>query len=85
MYNRFKWYVLDIIKDYGSIFIEEDKEMVGYSGQHLRRLIKDVKLDLVENEDYRIANNGTYLYTDIAVEKFLDYKGNSVRGKKKDE
>ncbi len=62
---------------------KEVEEMVGYSNQHLRRLIKDGKLDLVENEDYRIANNGTYLYTDIAVDKFLEYKGNSARGKKK--
>lgn len=64
---------------------KEVEEIVGYSNQHLRRLIKDGKLDLVEKEDYRIANNGTYLYTDIAVKKFLEYKENSIRGKKKEQ
>lgn len=51
--------------------------------QYISRLIKENKADHIENEDYRIANNGTYLYTDIAVEKFLEYKENSARGKKK--
>lgn len=36
-------------------FTEEVEEMVGYTGQHIRRLIKENKVDLIENEDYRIG------------------------------
>lgn len=66
-------------------FTEEVEERVGYTGQHIRRLIKEGKANLIENEDYRISNKGQYLFTDTAIEKLLDYKGNAVRGKKKEE
>ena len=41
-------------------FTEEVEEMVGYTGQHIRRLIKENKIDLTENEDYRIGKKGQY-------------------------
>lgn len=65
-------------------FTDEVEEKVGYTNQHIRRLIKG-KADLVEREDYRIGNKGQYLFTDTAIEKLLAYKGNAVRGKKKEE
>lgn len=66
-------------------FTDEVEEKVGYTNQHIRRLIKEGKAGLVEREDYRIGNKGQYLYTDTAIEKFLTYKGNAARGKKKEE
>lgn len=62
---------------------KEVERMVKMSNTHIRRLIKDNKIeDLIENEDYRITEEGTYLYTDTAIEKFLRYKENSPRNKK---
>lgn len=61
---------------------KEVERKVKMSNTHIRRLIKDGKIDLIENEDYRITEEGTYLYTDIAVEKFLAYKESSPRSKK---
>lgn len=52
------------------------------SNQHIRRLIKDGKIDLIENEDYRISKKGIYLFEDTAVEKMLAYKESSPRCKK---
>lgn len=66
-------------------FTEEVEEIVGYTGQHIRRLIKENKVDLIENEDYRIGKKGQYLFEDTAIEKLLTYKGNSPRCKNKDE
>ena len=66
-------------------FTEEVEEMVGYTGQHIRRLIKENKVNLIENEDYRIGKKGQYLFEDTAIEKLIAYKGNTVRGKKKEE
>lgn len=54
------------------------------SCQHIRRLIKEGKADLIENEDYRIGKKGQYLFADTAIEKFQTYKSESLRGKKKD-
>lgn len=65
-------------------FTDEVEERVGYTNQHIRRLIKEGKTDLIENEDYRIGNKGQYLYTDTAIDKLLAYKDNSARGKKKE-
>lgn len=65
-------------------FTEEVEEKVGYTGQHIRRLIKENKVDLIEKEDYRIGNKGQYLYTDTAIEKLLEYKSNSTRSKSKE-
>ena len=64
-------------------FTDEVEEKVGYTNQHIRRLIKKGKADLIEKEDYRIGNKGQYLYTDTAIEKLLDYKANSTRSKSK--
>lgn len=55
----------------GGIAIYNDtalEKILGHSDTHSRRLIRDSKVDLVENEDCRIAEQGTYMYTDIAVE-----------------
>lgn len=46
-------------------FTEEVEEKVSYTGQHIRRLIKENKVDLIE--------------------KLMAYKGNTTRGKKKEE
>lgn len=64
-------------------FTDEVEEKVGYTNQHIRRLIKDGKVDLIENEDYRIGRKGQYLFADTSIEKLLAYKGNSIRGKQK--
>lgn len=66
-------------------FTEEVEEMVGYTGQHIRRLIKENKVDLIENEDYRIGKKGQYLFEDTAIEKLLVYKKSSHRCKNKEE
>lgn len=62
-------------------FTEEVEERVGYTGQHIRRLIKENKVNLIENEDYRIGKKGQYLFEDIAIEKLLAYKGSSARSR----
>lgn len=63
---------------------KEVERKVGMSNTHIRRLIKGDKIDLIENEDYRITEEGTYLYTDVAIEKFLSYKDSSPRNKSKE-
>lgn len=65
-------------------FTDEVEEKVGYTNQHIRRLIKEGKADLIKNEDYRIGNKGQYLFTDTAIEKLLEYKGSSTRNKNKE-
>lgn len=62
-------------------FTDEVEEKVGYTNQHIRRLIKDSKVDLIENDDYRIGRKGQYLFADTAIEKLLAYKGSSTRGR----
>ena len=54
------------------------------SDTHICRLIREGKVDLIEGEDYRITDQHTYMYTDIAVEKFLAYKESSPRNRKKE-
>lgn len=71
-----------IMKEFHS---KEVKEMVGYSNQHIRKLIKEGKVDLIENEDYRIGRKGQYLFADTAIEKLMTYKGSSPRCKNKSE
>ena len=66
-------------------FTEEVEEKVGYTGQHIRRLIKENKVDLIENEDYRIGKKGQYLFEDTAIERLLAYKESSHRCKNKNE
>lgn len=58
---------------------KEAERKIGFSGTHMRRLVKNGSIPLIENEDYRITEEGTYLYTDTAIEKFLRYKENSKR------
>ncbi len=65
-------------------FTEEVEEKVGYTGQHIRRLIKENKVDLIENEDYRIGKKGQYLFEDTAIEKLMAYKECSPRCKNKE-
>lgn len=65
-------------------FTDEVEEKVGYTNQHIRRLIKDGKVDLIENEDYRIGRKGQYLFADTAIDKLLDYRENSTRGRQKE-
>lgn len=66
-------------------FTDEVEEKVGYTNQHIRRLIKDSKVDLIENEDYRIGRKGQYLFADTAIEKLTTYKVSSPRCKSKEE
>lgn len=63
---------------------KEVERKVKMSNTHIRRLIKEGKVDLIENEDYRITEEGTYLYADTAIEKFLTYKEKSPRNKNKE-
>lgn len=65
-------------------FTDEVEDIVGYTNQHIRRLIKEGKADLIENEDYRIGKKGQYLFADTAIEKIQTYKSESSRSKKKE-
>ena len=65
-------------------FTDEVEDIVGYTNQHIRRLIKEGKADLIENEDYRIGKKGQYLFADTAIKKFQAYKAESSRSKKKE-
>lgn len=61
---------------------KEMERKIGMSNQHIRRLVNEGKIDLIENEDYRITQERAYLYTDVAVEKFLQYKSTPKSHKK---
>lgn len=63
---------------------KEMERKIGMSNQHIRRLVNEGKINLIENEDYRITQERAYLYTDAAVEKFLQYKSTSKSHKKID-
>ncbi len=63
----------------------EVEDMTGYTGNHIRRLIKNEKLGLIENEDYRKTQKGSYLLTDIAIQKITEYRNSSPKVKSKDE
>lgn len=54
------------------------------SNQHIRRLIKDGKLDLSDME-VRRTQHGAYLFSDSALEKIMKYPQKSHRGRKKKE
>lgn len=53
---------------------KEMERKIELSNQHIRRLIKEGKIDLIENVDYRKTQDGVYLYANSAVEKFEIYK-----------
>lgn len=53
-------------------FTDKVDEKVGYTNQHIRRLIKDGKLDL-RNQEVRQTQQGVYLFSDSALEKILYY------------
>ena len=72
--------------DVNNVFTAKEIEFkTGMYNQHIRRLIKDGKVDLIENEDYRIGRKGIYLFEDTAIEKLITYKGSSPRCKNKSE
>lgn len=64
---------------------KEMERKIGMSNQHIRRLITEGKIDLVENVDYRQTQDRVYLYTDTAVEKFEIYKKTPKNHKRKDD
>lgn len=68
--------------DVNNVFTAKEIELkTGMSNQHIRRLIKEGKLDLSDKE-VRQTQQGVYLFNDIALEKILDYC--SVDHKKKE-
>lgn len=59
--------------DVNNVFTAKEVEFkTGMSNQHIRRLIKDGKLDLSDTE-VRQTQQGVYLFSDSALEKILDY------------
>lgn len=59
--------------DVNNVFTAKEIEFkTGMSNQHIRRLIKDGKLDLSDME-VRQTQQGVYLFSDSALEKILDY------------
>lgn len=59
--------------DVNNVFTAKEVEFkTGMSNQHIRRLIKDGKLNLSDQE-VRQTQQGVYLFSDSALEKILDY------------
>lgn len=59
--------------DVNNVFTAKEVEFkTGMSNQHIRRMIKDGKLDLSDTE-VRQTQQGVYLFSDSALEKILDY------------
>lgn len=59
--------------DVNNVYTAKEIEFkTGMSNQHIRRLIKDGKLDLSDTE-VRQTQQGVYLFSDSALEKILDY------------
>lgn len=59
--------------DVNNVFTAKEIEFkTGISNQHIRRLIKDGKLDLSDTE-VRQTQQGVYLFSDSALEKIFDY------------
>lgn len=59
--------------DVNNVFTAKEIEFkTGMSNQHIRRLIKDGKLDLSDTE-VRQTQQGVYLFSDSALEKIFDY------------
>lgn len=59
--------------DVNNVFTAKEIEFkTGMSNQHIRRLIKDGKLDLTDQE-VRQTQQGVYLFSDSALEKIMDY------------
>lgn len=59
--------------DVNNVFTAKEIELkTGMSNQHIRRLIKDGKLELSDQE-VRQTQQGVYLFNDSALEKIIDY------------
>ena len=59
--------------DVNNIFTAKEIEFkTGMSNQHIRRLIKEEKLDLTDKE-VRQTQQGVYLFSDSALDKIMDY------------
>lgn len=59
--------------DVNNVFTAKEIEFkTGMSNQHIRRLIKDGKLNLTDKE-VRQTQQGVYLFSDSALDKILDY------------
>lgn len=59
--------------DVNNVYTAKEIEFkTGMSNQHIRRLIKDGKLDLNDKE-VRQTRQGVYLFSDSALGKILDY------------
>ncbi len=59
--------------DVNNVFTAKEIEFkTGMSNQHIRRLIKEGKLDLGDKE-VRQTQQGVYLFSDSALEKIFDY------------
>lgn len=52
---------------------KEMERKIGMSNQHIRRLVNEGKVELIDGIDYRKTEEKSYLYTDTALEKFLEY------------
>lgn len=71
--------------DVNNVYTAKEIEFkTGMSNQHIRRLIKDGKLDLSDKE-VRQTQQGVYLFSDSALEKFMKYSQENHRGRKKKE
>ena len=59
--------------DVNNVFtVKEIEFKTGMSNQHIRRLIKEGKLDLTDKE-VRQTQQGVYLFSDSALDKIMDY------------
>lgn len=59
--------------DVNNVFTAKEIEFkTGMSNQHIRRLIKDGKLNLSDQE-VRQTQQGVYLFSDSALRKIMDY------------
>ena len=52
---------------------KEVERIIGVSGTHIRRLIAEERVDLIENDDYRVTDQRLYLFADSGVEKLKEY------------
>lgn len=53
------------------------------SNQHIRRLAKEGKVGLTDGVDHRKTDENSYLYTDTALAKFLEYNTINHKGRRK--
>lgn len=62
---------------------KEMERKIGMSNQHIRRLVNERKVELINGIDYRKTEEKSYLYTDTAWEKFLEYTLLTIRAVEK--